>query len=122
MPGPSSKSDNILPDEIRRTLRLLCEPGDVVELRIPRAGKKAVHTGYFHNTDKLIEAASTYSGCVPALYVNLNRINPALIARSENDMEDGISSSTDKDVLVRRNLLIDIDPERPSDISSTDEE
>jgi hypothetical protein len=60
-----------------------------------------------------------------AVYITLNPVNPALLARSYNRMqvprESGFATE-DGDVLNRRWLLIDVDPKRPAKISSSEEE
>jgi P4 family phage/plasmid primase-like protien len=58
------------------------------------------------------------------LYITLNPVNPALLARSHNkftEAKDG-HTTADKDILVRRWLLVDADPKRPAGISASDEE
>jgi len=55
----------------------------------------------------------------------LNPVNPALLARAANrvrPMTKGDSATSDSDILARRWLPLDLDPKRPSGISSTDDE
>jgi hypothetical protein len=59
------------------------------------------------------------------VYVTLNPVNPALLARASNRLRtvgrnDALTS--DADITKRRWLPIDLDPVRPSGISSTDQE
>jgi hypothetical protein len=109
---------------IRGTLKLLFEPGQVFEIRVldcPRPG--AITAGYFDNYDLAAEAALTYSGRGPGVYVTLNQINPALLARINNRMEQWVKKTTsDADVLRRFWLPLDFDPVRPSGIPSTETE
>jgi hypothetical protein len=54
--------------------------------------------------------------------VTFNPVNPELLQRSMNGLAKQRHTTTDADVLRLRWLYMDIDPVRPSDISSTDEE
>jgi putative DNA primase/helicase len=59
------------------------------------------------------------------IYVTLNPVNPALLARADNRLKairDKPISATDEDVTTRRVFLVDADPTRPGGISATDEE
>lgn len=108
--------------EIRRALAVLCQPGDVVELRALDVGGKTV-AGYFDDHIKLAEVAAKYSGQAAGVYVVLNTITLALLARSANRVTIGPKNLTqDKDIVRRRYLPIDVDAKRPSGISSTDAE
>jgi len=57
------------------------------------------------------------------IYFTLNPVNPDLLARAANRLKYSVSTTTkDNDILSDRWLPIDIDPVRPKDVSSTDEE
>jgi hypothetical protein len=108
--------------DIDRTIRLLYRPGDVVELRIPNTAFDGTVSGYFDNADDLAEAAAARNGD-PAVYMTLNPVNPVLKARAHNHLKRRSHvNTTDKDILRRTFLLIDCDPTRPAEISSTDQE
>ena len=107
---------------IREALRLFIREGDTVELRIPNSGKGTA-SGYFDNLDAAAKAAVAWSGKVPAVYFTINPVNPALLARAKNRLEEYARSTTgDVDIVERRWFPLDIDPVRPAGISSTDEE
>jgi hypothetical protein len=96
-------------------------PDHVYELRVPKAGRQGTISGYFDDAKRLQDAAATLDGKYPGLYFTLNPCNPALLARATNRMQSHARTTTsDKDILKRCWLLIDCDPVRPSDISSTD--
>jgi len=115
--------------DIIKTFELFHGPEDVVEIRIPRSYthpeyKKVVH-GYFNNAEVFVNAVMefpdhyNYDG---GIYATINVINPDLLARSANMFRtDGATTSAD-DIIRRKWIFVDIDPVRPSDISSTDEE
>lgn len=119
--------------EVARFLNLLVQPGDVFEVRAPKCLERrgATYTstvsGYF--THASIETAASLiaeldeSGLAPGVYVTLNPVKPDLLARAANRLKRRAPETTaDGDILARRWLLIDVDPVRPSGVSSTDEE
>lgn len=128
-------NDCIIPffrsDEIQRALAAMIEPDAVFEIRIlePKRGNRGyvprVIYGYFNEPSKVSEAlASLGLDGAKGVYVTLNPVNPALLARSCNrftEAKDGQTTS-DKDILIRRWLLVDIDPKRPAGISASDDE
>jgi len=108
-------------EEIRRALSLMTD--GVFEIRIPKAGRHRTIRGYFNSANAAAKAVGVWSGKVPAIYLTLNPVNPALLARANNRMETYAESTTsDADILSRRWLLIDVDPKRPAGISASDSE
>mgnify|MGYP007106219379 CR=1 FL=1 len=118
-------------DSMHRLLALLFEPGDVFEVRAPdcREHRDARYTftcsGYF-SVETLDEALIRIneldrSGIAPSIYVTMNPVAPALLARAANRIKVRARETTqDKDIVRRRWLLIDADPVRPAGVSSTD--
>jgi putative DNA primase/helicase len=119
--APQTLADSL--HNVRRFLSLLHGEDETVEIRVPKYGRfRLTAAGYFDDLDKAADAAIRWDGRAN-LYVTLNPVDPALLARSVNRMLDRADATTaDTDVLRRRRLFIDIDPVRPSGISSTDEE
>jgi hypothetical protein len=111
-------------ESILKTFEVFHEPGDVVEVRVPNAGRSGTISGYFNDPDAFTDAImrlerEQYSG----IYFTINRINKDLIARSANTLMHYAKSTTaDKDVERRCWLPIDLDPDRPAGISSSEEE
>lgn len=119
------KKRNADRENIAEAIRVLFEAGQVVELRVPKADKLGTISGYFDDYEKLAEELERLSGNAPAVYYTLNPVNPALLARANNHTNPyakGTTSDAADNIIQRRWLLIDCDPVRPSDISSTDEE
>jgi len=117
------------PGEIHRALDLLIPADQVTELRalqVPEGrGFEKTYSGYFDDRDKLVEEAVKLSDRgAKGVYVTLNPVDPALLARANNRAKKAQKgSSTGDDHIVRRRwLAIDGDPVRPSGISSTDAE
>lgn len=114
-------------EDARRFFALLARPGDVFELRaLARVnGQQHTTSGYFDDVDKLVEAAITESGKHDGVYVTLNPVDPSLLFRAaKNRVRRAGSGDTtsDRDVRIRRSILVDVDPVRPAGISSSDEE
>lgn len=114
--------------EIQRALQLLCEPGQMRELRALAAATpswRRPHTvaGYFDDPAKLAQAAAQLHA--RGIYITLNPVLPALLARAANHVKDlaaGDATTGDGDILTRRWLPVDCDPVRPAGISATDAE
>jgi hypothetical protein len=115
-------------NEILRTCQALFAPGQVAELRALDAVThewRRSHTvsGYFDDWEKLATAAAGIRA--RGVYVTLNPVNPALLARAHNrlrDMNSGDPATGDGDIMARRWLPVDCDPVRPAGISATDAE
>ena len=95
---------------------------NVAELRILDTRQKTL-SGYYDDWDLLARDAARWSGKAPAVYVTLNRVNPALLARAPNRLEPWAKYTTsDHDIARLRWLPVDFDPVRPAGISASDEE
>lgn len=106
--------------EIIRTLELLCEPGSVVEVRIP-AGNR-IKSGYYNDFYKLASDVSRING-KETIYITANPVDSALLARSANKLKDYAKNTTcDNDIIKRRWFLIDCDFKRPAGISASEVE
>jgi hypothetical protein len=114
--------------EIRRALDLLSARGGVVEIRalhVPIGrGKPITVAGYFTDLDKAAEAAAILdTRKAGGVYLVLNKVTPALLARSPNQLTEGLAVATsDTDITRRRWLPFDFDPTRPTGISSSEDE
>jgi hypothetical protein len=108
--------------EIARALEVLTRPGDVYELRIPKTREGTV-SGYFNNLPAALKAIESLNGSGPGIYVTLNLVEPALLARAANRFRTRADKTTsDRDITRLRFLLGDVDPIRPSDISASEAE
>lgn len=103
-------------------LRALFEPGDVIELRALHKGKKRTDAGYFDaaHWSQLVVHAERLNNQGAAVYVTLNPANPQLLGRYNNRVQDyADATATDTDIVIRRWMLVDIDPKRPKNTSAT---
>lgn len=110
---------------IERALAVMIEPGQVVEVRIINVDgrKQRVDSGYFDDMHALAQRIPSYTRRAEGIYITLNPVNPALLARAANRIKHWSSLTTsDTDITYRRWLPIDIDPVRPTGISATQSE
>lgn len=107
---------------IKAACDLMLIPGKTYELRCPNTPKKTL-SGYFSDFSKLSLEASNLSGVVPTVYVTLNPVDDSLLGRAWNRIEVFAKNTTADEHIARlRRLLIDLDPVRPTGISSSDAE
>lgn len=110
--------------ELRRTIEQLHPDGELFEVRIvPGDKRRKTASGYFKNADDLIEAFKSYDLRGANVYITLQQVNSALFSRQQsNHFVAGANSTNDSEVSGYKWLFVDLDPERPSGISSNDEE
>jgi hypothetical protein len=115
---------------ILEAARVLFSQPQVIELRaIFKNGR--VDSGYFDDLSLLTDAAATLDkrADVTGVYWTLNPVNPDCLHRAKNHVCEWISKSkggattSDKEILERRFILLDFDgAKRPAGISATKEE
>jgi hypothetical protein len=82
-----------------------------------------VVAGWFNDKAKAVETATTLNKIgAHGIYVTLNECNSALLSRANNRLKGGIARTQDKEIEKIRWLLVDVDPRRPSGVSSTNQE
>ncbi len=112
--------------EVLTSLKTLFGPGQVIEVRT--IGDDGIASGYYQDHLKAVQdiLIRDKEPRVSGIYVTLNEINPTLLGRRANRIKLRIGRSdattADADIIRRRWLPIDIDPRRPSGISSSDTE
>ena len=115
------KDSNILHSEVRKTFETLIESGVFTEVRILNT-KQGTLSGYYNDVDKLIEHIQRYDGQYN-IYITMNALSEGIEARGKNHLKNYAKNTTsDKEIRCRRWILIDLDPERPAGISSTEQE
>jgi hypothetical protein len=115
--------------EVKRAYHLLTAPGQVVEIRALEATKElnSRYTqtlgGYFDNINDLLKEISTIRRAT-GIYITLQPCNPDLLHRAKNKLvsQKKDFSTPDKYITSYRWLPIDSDPDRVTNISSTEEE
>ena len=108
--------------EIRRTIGLLFPDNKIFEIRV--LGENFTLSGYFNNADTLLKAFDTVDLRKTNVYMTLQTLNKQCYARSQRDrfVRKAKASTSDTDIEGYNWLFIDMDPERISDTSSTDEQ
>ena len=112
-------------EQIRGACEFLFAPGQVVEVRA--LSDTGTFSGYYNDIDRLAADAEALDSTpqFKGIYFTLNPVNPALLARKVNRISKQgktDASTSDQDITRRRWLPVDIDPTRPSGISSSNEE
>lgn len=120
-----------------QTYDLFFNPGEVTEIRAYGLSGKSnawegwargagIVYGYFDNAADFGRCAEALDKAkAPGIYFTLNPVIPDLLARSANRLKAAdakTSATSDKDIKCIRWIPIDLDPIRPSGISSTDAE
>lgn len=110
--------------EICRAAKLLFEPGAVVEVRVPNAGSYKTLSGYYDDPVAMVDDIVRLDARIfSAIYWTMNSVSRSLSGRAYNRIKNYAKHTTsDHDITHRRWLLIDADPKRPADISSSDAE
>ncbi|BDI29422.1 hypothetical protein CCAX7_14730 [Capsulimonas corticalis] len=109
------------PASISQWLSVLHKPGEVIEIRVLESSKKTT-AGYYDDFAKAADDVRRFDGKC-AVYSVLNTVNPSVLGRICNRLEACPEATTsDKDIVRRRWLMVDFDPVRPKGISSTNAE
>ena len=107
--------------EIKTLFDCMITEGSFFEVRILHT-KNGTISGYFNDFTKLLRAINQYDGKYN-IFFTLNTTIPDVVSRSENHLTKWAkNTTTDKEISQRDWILIDLDPERPAGVSSTDEE
>jgi P4 family phage/plasmid primase-like protien len=106
-------------ETIRRTLRYLKEPGELIELRCDHlvSERKVRLHGYYNDHEKLARDAEEFEG---NCYLTINRLDPAIPATNElRRCKKGACTKAEN--IVRRTLFyLDGDAVKPAGSPSTD--
>jgi predicted P-loop ATPase len=123
-PNPGPPAEFSAADDIRRAVGFLFRPGDVVEVRVPKAGRHRTISGYFSDSERLVEEVERLEGSrFPGVYWTINPVTQALLGRADHKLKTFAENTTsDADIVRRLWLPVDLDPRRPSGISSSDAE
>jgi len=99
----------------------LLQTKSVIEVRILNTNRGTI-SGCYDDLEKLEQDVRKYNG-IYNIYCTINPVKKELLARSKNHLTEYAKTTTsDVDIEKRSMLLIDLDPIRPSGISSSDEE
>ena len=128
---PNTNQEATTTSECLRTLQQFIEPGQVTQLVAIEASEPGLRqpqtfAGYF-DFDHLCEMAAVaakYSGNAKGVFFTLNPLLTDVLARCRNRVKIARKgdAASDRDVLCRKWLMIDVDPVRPGGISSSETE
>jgi hypothetical protein len=106
-------------------LRFISDAGEIryVFVKAPHDNSARALLGYYepNEFDGIAEAIAPYDGKASGIYYALNPVQPECLARSKNSLRPTSSECSCQacDIAKRRLLLVDIDPVRGPDCSST---
>lgn len=110
-------------NELEASIAAIVQAGSVFEVRLLGKNRKRIDAGYFNSPAAAATALASLDGDYLGIYLTPNPVQGDLLARSANRITPWAQvTSMDPDVTRRHWLLIDVDPVRPSGISSTDAE
>ena len=106
--------------EIRKWWDVFKKDNPLTEIRILGNGK--TFSGYFTDCETMISKLNLYDGF--GIYATINEIKESCYGRSQHDtiISRPKSTTNDGDIEKRRIILLDFDPERPSDTNASNEE
>lgn len=107
-------------NEIRKWYRTFKRPDELFEIRI--LGNRNPWSGYFYDVEQAIAALQPFDNM--NIYYTINEVKKACASRSQFGQFQQVSgtATSKQDIEQRWWIPIDVDCERPSGVSSTDEE
>jgi len=115
---------NIDEKEIRKAVTLMNQNNEVFEVRMIYSNKN-VTSGYFKDADTLLrELKKIPMNKQRNIYISLNAVDEACYSRQQKDVfvDRPSASNSDNDIIGYKWIMIDLDPKRPKDTSSSDEQ
>lgn len=107
--------------ELRKAIQVLKPHNQVFEIRI--TGQPKTISGYFKDADTLIAELKTIDLRNTNVYITLNQVNEDCFSRMQSEkLMKGKNSTTDTEIDGYQFLFVDLDPQRLSGISSSEEE
>lgn len=113
------------PEEIKKALEVLKPNGELFEVRLLEANGKGNYSGYFTDPELMIRQLNELQELRKYnVYISLNRIRQECYSRDQKDrfVKNVKTQTSDADIEGYTYLFIDVDPKRPSGVSSTDEQ
>ena len=112
-------------EETRKAIDLLQAPGEVFEVRvIGTSSRKDILSGYFQDADTLFQKLDTIDLRKRNIYITLGEVREECFSRSQCERfeKNPAVTTNDNDIIAYRWLFVDLDPDRPTGISSSDEQ
>lgn len=116
-----NRNSEELRKEFEKGITVLEKLNMPIEVRMLKTNKGTI-SGYYEDKNKLFEDIISHDG-IDNIFFTLNVFSEDLLARGRDKLKAFATNTTSDSEIIRRVLLlIDVDPERPAGISSTDEE
>lgn len=108
--------------EVKRAIEVLHPDGELFEIRV--IGSGVTYSGYFKDADSVVDALSSVNLYGSNVYITLNEIRDDCFSRKQSQrLIKNAKPTTSDDVITRYHyLFIDLDPDRISGVSSTQDE
>lgn len=112
------------PDEIRKTVSALKPQGELFEVRCLEANGRRVYSGYFKSPESLIEQLCRLNSTDSNIYITLGKVKEDCYSREQREkfVMNAKNTTNDNDIVGYKWLFIDVDPQRPAGVSSSDEQ
>ena len=115
--------DYIDETELRKAITTIKQGNDLFEIRIISPRSKMPTSGYFKDVDTAVDCLKRTDLKDCNVYIVLNKIDDACYSRVQKDSFKSVKSATsDNDITARDWILVDVDPVRPADTSSSKEQ
>lgn len=110
-------------EQVAGALGLFLPAGGVVEVRALGVERGGTVSGYFDDREAALAAAGQFAARAEGVYVTLNPVDAACLARANNRLRTfARTTTTDDDIVERRWLFVDLDSVRPRGVSATEAE
>lgn len=110
-------------DEVRKSISVLQDPQEIFEARVIGTQRKVINSGYFRDAETLFKAFDSIDLRNRNVYITLGKVKQECFSRSQREhFEQTNVTTSDTDISGYQWLFIDIDPVRPTGISSSQEE
>lgn len=109
--------------ELRKAITTIKQDNELFEIRIISPRSKMPTSGYFKDVDTAVDCLKRTDLKDCNVYIVLNNIDEACYSRVQKDSFKSVKSATsDNDITARDWILVDVDPVRPADTSSSKEQ
>ena len=112
------------PDEIRKTINTIKPEGELFEVRCLEANGRKVYSGYFKSPESLIDQLCRLNSTDSNIYITLGKVKEDCYSREQREkfVMNAKNTTNDNDIVGYKWLFIDVDPQRPAGVSSSEEQ
>jgi len=112
------------PDEIRKTINAIKPEGELFEVRCLQANGRKVYSGYFKSPESLIDQLCRLNSTDSNIYITLGKVKEDCYSREQREkfVMNAKNTTNDNDIVGYKWLFIDVDPQRPAGVSSSEEQ